>query len=190
MLRVNTAWRERGDTLIEVTIALAILSFVLLGSTAIASTAFRTGQTARERTIVSEAAQGQMEALRTFRDNHTWAEFRYGSGATFQGIEDMATTPCQYNATRRCFHMVLGNAGLGTTDWVPATGSTSASVPTSVIEISTSTPGSQRGCGYDFELHYSFTPLGGSTNSARNQIVTRLANLKYDPGAASPDCPI
>jgi hypothetical protein len=169
--------------------ALAILSFVLLGSTAIAAVAFRTGQTARERTQIAEAAQEQMEALRSFRDNHTWAEFRQGSAGLYSGIDDMVGTTCQYDSTKRCFHMALGNAGNGTNDWVPVTGATTAVVPTSVIEISTSTANSKRQCGYDFELHYSFTPLGGSTNGARNQIVTRLANLKYDPGAASPDCP-
>src|ERR1041384_7189661 len=78
---------QRGDTLIEVTFALAILGFVLLGSTAIATTAFRTGQTARERTQVSTAAQQQMEALRSFRDNHPWSEFRVGNGGTYQGID-------------------------------------------------------------------------------------------------------
>src|ERR1039458_6429789 len=78
--------REHGDTLIEVTIALSILSFVLLGSTALAVTAFRMGQTARERTQVAEVAQEQMEALRSFRDNHTWAEFQ-GGGPGYQGID-------------------------------------------------------------------------------------------------------
>lgn len=178
---------QRGDTLIEVTFALAILGFVLLGSTAIAAAAFRTGQTARERTQVSTAAQGQMEALRSFRDNHTWSEFRVGNGGTYQGIDQVLTTNCAYNAARRCFYMELRDTGGGTKEWVPRAGHVGASVPTSVLEISTTTPNAQRACGYDFELHYSFEPLGGG-QLARNQIATRLVNLKYDP-AGAPLCP-
>src|SRR6266702_3861781 len=101
---------QRGDTLIEVTFALAILGTVLLGSTAIAAAAFRTGQTARERTQVAEVAQQQMEALRSFRDNHTWAEFEggssCGSAGGYCGVNQVLTTNCSYNPALRCFHMV------------------------------------------------------------------------------------
>jgi Tfp pilus assembly protein PilV len=201
MLRAKMAYirgKQRGDTLIEVTFALAILGFVLLGSTAIAAAAFRMGQTARERTQVAEAAQGQLEALRSFRDNHTWPEFRggknCGAAGGFCGIDQVIGSPCSFDATQQCFHMVEVSTAGGTSvcsaascEWVPAVGSMSANVPTSVIEITPNTPNSQRGCGYDFLLHYSFTPLGGGT--ATNQITTRLVNLKYDPGIAPPVCP-
>jgi len=97
---------ERGDTLIEVTFALAILGFVLMSSTVIAMTAFRTGQTARERTQVAAEAQEQMEALRSFRDNHTWDEFRVGDGSgnctgagNYCGMTGVGT-PC--SSMRRC----------------------------------------------------------------------------------------
>jgi Tfp pilus assembly protein PilV len=188
MLRRWVQRSERGDTLIEVTFALAILGFVLLGSTAIAAAAFRTGQTARERTQVVQVAQDQMEALRTFRDNHTWAEFRQGVSPAFQGVDNAPATACTFNAARTCFHMNL-------TTGVPVTGAmtstspgTNLTVPTAIIEITTVTPGSQRACAYDFELHYSFTPLGGGTKAV-NHITTRLSNLKYDPGAGAPACP-
>lgn len=182
---------ERGDTLIEVTFALAILGFVLLGSTAIAATAFRTGQTARERTQVAQAAQEQLEALRSFRDNHTWNEFRGGKNCGvaggFCGIDQVLGTACNYDATKRCFHMVVANTSAGTTEWVPQAGSVATSVPSSLVEISTRTLASSQ-CGYDFLLFYSFNPLGGG-QKARNQISTRLVNLKYDPGLGAPVCP-
>src|SRR4051812_27354890 len=82
-------WRhlgEAGDTLIEVTIALTILSVVLSSAVVIATRATRLGVTAQERTSISDEAQGQMEALRGFRDNHTWKEFLDGSGSSYKGV--------------------------------------------------------------------------------------------------------
>jgi hypothetical protein len=156
----------------------------LLGSTAIAAAAFRTGQTARERTQVSEVAQSQLEALRSFRDNHTWAEFAQGKTPLYGGV----------NAVHSGFHMEL-SAG----EWRPVAGSLTTSTPTAQVPVGltvpsatmklvTNTPGIDQGCGYDFLLTYSFTPLGGS-QLASNQITTRLANLKYDPNGAPVSCP-
>lgn len=197
-MRRRLSLGSRGDTLIEVTLALAILGFVLLGSTAIGAAAFRTGQTARERTQVSEAAQGQLEALRSFRDNHSWTEFRSGNGcggATgYCGIDQVLDTPCIYDSTKRCFHMELVTTGGGTTEWVPKKGAltytspgTPLKVPTAVLEIAAQTSATSQ-CGYDFLLHYQFEPLGGGV-MATNQITTRLVNLKYQPGGAGPVCP-
>ncbi len=180
-------WRnnQRGDTLIEVTFALAILGFVLLSSTAIAAAAFRTGQTARERTAVSTVAQEQMEALRSFRDNHTWAEFQSGLPGKYLGVNNAATGLCS-SGPSQCFHMVLGPTTAGTTEWTPQPGQlTPASpgstlqVPTSSLELSSATPAADQGCGYDFLLTYQFSPLGGGT-TAVNRITTRLANLKFN----------
>jgi prepilin-type N-terminal cleavage/methylation domain-containing protein len=196
---------QRGDTLIEVTIALAILSMVLLSSAAVATTAFRMGQTARERTTLVEAAQEQMEALHSFRDNHTWTEFQNGFNCGFGGycgVASVTTGPAATSscttpsiATKKCFYMQQWPA-VGSTGWVPVAGtlmntptdphSTKLSVPTSIVEISladeslTASGIAAASCDYDFELHYSFAPLGTS-QMAYNQIKTRLVNLKYTP---------
>jgi prepilin-type N-terminal cleavage/methylation domain-containing protein len=187
----NKQQAQRGDTLIEVTIALAILGFVLLGATAIAAMAFRTGQTARERTQVAATAQEQLEALRSFRDNHTWGEFRTGKncGASggFCGVDQVLGTVCTSDASKRCFHMVLANTAAGTTEWVPQTGPGTSNVPTSVVEISTATSVTSQ-CAYDFLLFYQFQPVGGGTR-AKNEIATRLANLRLDSSAGSVACP-
>lgn len=191
---------ERGDTLIEVTFALTILSFVLVGSTLLAADAFRLGQTARERTIVSDAAQQQIEALISFRDNHTWAQFvdgqNCGSSGGYCGVASPATqgTSCVYAAP--CFHMVNMATAFATAEWVPEPGPVAAAVPTSAIEITTpevSDPADvvDQGCGFDFNLRYYFVPLGGTTaNLDTNQIQTRLVNLSYTPPVVGPvECP-
>ena len=69
---MNPQSNQRGDTLVEVTIALAILVMVLLSSFNLASYAFRLGEQAKERTQASQLAQEQAEALRNYRDNHPW----------------------------------------------------------------------------------------------------------------------
>jgi Tfp pilus assembly protein PilV len=178
---------ERGDTLVEVVIALAILAFVLIGATAVATGAFRTGQTARERTEISNEAQRQMEALRSFRDNHSWDEFRAGATPTYYGVDTVPMTACTFDPTKHCFHMERQTIGLNT-EFVPVTGSTNGSVATSVIEIwadNSAAAVAARPCNYDFELHYSFETLGGGV-PAQNHIRTRLANLKYVPPALGP----
>lgn len=197
---------QRGDTLIEVTVALAILSMVLMGSAAVATTAFRMGQTARERTTLVEAAQEQMEALHSFRDNHTWAEFQGGNGCGtggFCGIDQASSSPaapCKMVTGKDCFYMEQWPA-VNPTGWVPVSGTittsspsntTKLTVPTSMVEITLAdetltNPGS-KACGYDFELHYAFDPLG-ETQPADNEIKTRLVNLSYTPPSAGANCP-
>jgi hypothetical protein len=175
MLKLTDSSRRKqsGDTLIEVTFALAILGTVLLSSSVIATTAFRTGQTARERTQLATQAQGQMEALRSFRDNHTWAQFRNGTGA-YNGVDTVGAP----------FHMEYKTTVAGVQEWVPVAGVMPASmvaVPSESIGIRSVGSASARACGYDFELSYKYDALAGAT-APQNTIKTRLVNLKYTPG--------
>lgn len=67
---------ERGDTLVEVVMALAILSLVLVSSYALATGSFRLGRGAGERTQAVNYLQQQAEALRSFRNRVGWQNFR------------------------------------------------------------------------------------------------------------------
>ena len=60
---------QRGDTLIEVTLALAILASVIASTTALAASAFRLGQNARQRTEAASLMQQASEMLRNQRDS-------------------------------------------------------------------------------------------------------------------------
>lgn len=75
--------KERGDTLVEVTIALAILASVLASSFALADLAFRVGQTSKERTQAVNFIQEQAEALHNYRDNKHWAGIQALDGRNF-----------------------------------------------------------------------------------------------------------
>lgn len=176
---------QRGDTLIEVTFALTILASVLIGATAIALGAFRTGELAKERTQVSQDAQLQAEALRTFRDNHTWDEFRFGLGPTTPGVENVGTHTCHFDSTQRCFHMTVeGTTGR---EWYPQQDvydpslASSVYVPTSFVEIRILPSAAPHTCSITFSVDYWFTPQG-SQPEQRNHITTQLANLKPTPG--------
>lgn len=103
---------QRGDTLIEVTIALAILSSVLISAFVIANRAFQAGLTASERSQQLALAQRQAELLTNFRDSHTWDEFLNGVGGAsgYNGINVRNPKSCNKDALGvprvACFHMV------------------------------------------------------------------------------------
>ena len=60
---------QRGETLIEITLALAILSMILLATFKLVSSGFALNELAKQRTQVSNLLQEQAEALRNYRDN-------------------------------------------------------------------------------------------------------------------------
>lgn len=66
---------QRGETLVEVVMALGILSLVLVSSYALATGTFRLGRGAGERTQAVNYLQQQAEALRTYRDATDWGTF-------------------------------------------------------------------------------------------------------------------
>src|SRR5258708_5637730 len=150
---------ERGDTLIEVTMALAILAVVLMSATLITTRAFRLGQTARERTVVAHAAQAQAEALRRFRDNPTCAEVFNGGtigGVSFNGVLNGSAAGPIACKTSPCLHMETKVFGPGLTEYVPTGGAMNGSVPTSFIETAvTPNPGSPT-TSVDVTLSYGF----------------------------------
>lgn len=60
---------QRGDTLVEVVMALAILGVMLTAAFNIANLSYRVGTSSRERTTAINLAQKQAELLRQFRDD-------------------------------------------------------------------------------------------------------------------------
>ncbi len=116
---------ERGDTLVEVTIALAILALVLSSAFAAANRAFLLGQDAKERSQLVGDAQQQAEALQSFRDSHRWTEFVAGNGVSgLPGIRVRNTSgDCDgvASGTQLCFHLVRQTVA-GTNQWIPVVG--------------------------------------------------------------------
>jgi Tfp pilus assembly protein PilV len=59
---------QAGDTLVEVAMAISILSVILVTAYSVANTSAETGLQARERTEATQLAQSQAELLRSWRD--------------------------------------------------------------------------------------------------------------------------
>ena len=60
--------REAGDTIVEVLLAIVLISVVIAGAYQATNSGLRIGQNAIERTQASEIGSGQAEALRSIRD--------------------------------------------------------------------------------------------------------------------------
>lgn len=167
---------QRGDTLVEVTLALAILISVLLGATTIAVRAFNISRTAQERTHIANEAQAQMETLRAFRDNHTWSEFLHGLSGIYAGVLNSASYSCTVTPgfSGPCFHM--GSAVVNSRqEFVPFAGRIAGSVPTSFIEIAASPEASGTPQFVDIVIAYGFEREGGGVLNY-GHLKTRLVN--------------
>lgn len=88
-MKVNTRYavRQRGDTLIEVLLAMSVVGLVLAASFGIANRATQTGQTAQERTEALKLAESQLELTKSYVEN-------VGTVSSTVGISDfcMETT--------------------------------------------------------------------------------------------------
>lgn len=67
---------QRGDTLVEVAIAMAILGSVITSAYFISNRAQIVGRDARERLQAAQLQQRQAEAIRSLRDDLGWSAFR------------------------------------------------------------------------------------------------------------------
>jgi type II secretory pathway pseudopilin PulG len=177
---------KAGDTLIEVTLALAILSMVLITSTVVATQSYRLGQTARERTTISNAAQGQLEAMRAFRDNHSWAQFLSGgvTPAAYTGVLNTAVgTGCR--VTSPCLHMEK----LVSTTYVPRDGTMDGPFTTSYLEmVVTPGPGATPRSVIVI-VNYGMQSLSGSTENT-GHIQTTFTDLGYAAVPPPPPPPL
>jgi hypothetical protein len=177
---------ERGDTLIEVTLAMALLGAVLVSSFFLADKAFILGQSAKERGQLSAAAQEQIEALINFRDSNSWNTFRTGNAAL--GVDGISVRSGGCGvlsggpANNQCFHMErLGirppGSSVTTYQWVPVAGAKnniSGLPPQSSIWIYAPEPISAT--TFNFQIAYQAPPPGGSIVN-KSTIFLQLTNL-------------
>lgn len=98
---------HKGDTLLEVIIALAILTVVLTAATISALRSFRSADLARERTTAYFLAQRQADALRAYGRSMIWKDFINTSNANGVGQFVGATTTCMSSAA--CKYPRTGN---------------------------------------------------------------------------------
>ncbi len=149
---------ERGDTLIEVTLALAILALVLTSAFATANKAFLLGQNAKERNQLVSDAQQQAEALISFRDSYSWTQFQAGNALT--GLPGINVRNTGGGCASPCFHMVQRVIS-GLNQWVPQTGPGTDSQIGGQGYLRIYAAAVVGYSGYDFTIQYGIPARGG-----------------------------
>ena len=95
---------QRGDTIVEVLICIAILGFVLSGAYTLSMRNQATSQKSQERSIASGKAESQLEKLRTFMnvnentDGITENNFCFVGDLTPVGLSGSAAPSADINA--------------------------------------------------------------------------------------------
>lgn len=169
---------QRGDTLIEVTVALGILGFTLIGAFLVSNKAFTTGQVAKERSQMIAAAQTQAEALMSFRNSYDWTTFTSNTlaGKPAGFLRSLSAGDCDLStpAVDRCFHMETQTVG-GRQQWAPVAGAVSDSglPPGNSVWITSETAYQDV---YNFKIVYQVLPIGGGPMN-QSTIFLRLVNL-------------
>lgn len=73
-MRRSGLLNTRGDTIVEVLIAIAVVSSVLGGAFAVSSRALRGTRVSQERSEATKMVEGQLESLKTVLDDPTRAD--------------------------------------------------------------------------------------------------------------------
>jgi len=152
-------FNKRGDTLVEVTVALAILGTTIISAYGLMNRAIQLNQTAKERVELVTAAMQQAEALEYYRDNKSWTVFTAGFG------------------TLSTFHMVKSGSPV---TWAPVTGdlndATDTSLPPGYAIRVTPSQDSSGPNMYNFKITYTAPSASGSVANS-SDIYLKLTNL-------------
>jgi len=80
--------KSKGQSLIEVLVALGVVSLLLVSLLTIVSTSIKNSRIAKDRTLAVELAQEGMELMRAYRD-FSWSEFSdKASGTNWLLVDD------------------------------------------------------------------------------------------------------
>ncbi len=94
--------RQRGDTIIEVLIAMSVVGLVLASSFAITNRATLTGRAAQERTEALKLAESQLELLKVYGKDVAFNNSSFSSFCIDQSAASAATAAVDSNDTAKC----------------------------------------------------------------------------------------
>lgn len=195
-MSVGVRTKQRGDTLVEVLLATAILAFLVAGTSVIMSTSLSRTQTALERTQVQAAIQGQASILRALRDA-ALKEYSDEAVTQWNQVMSYATT----NATGQAAVCTVGNytgtrfyfntgSGSGTSSWLRANTLGAITMDTQALPASDllPTPGDglwieayRGGSGqfpyYDFYIKSCWENIGSGPKQELKTVVRLYGNL-------------
>lgn len=106
------ALRQKGDTIIEVLIAMSVVGLVLGAAFGITNRAVLTGRAAQERTDALKLAESQLELLKVYAKDSTFNGGLFSSFCIDQGATSAGVAAVDSNDTAVC-KGVNGQGGTG-----------------------------------------------------------------------------
>lgn len=176
------AYKQRGDTLVEVLMAVVILSVVIVGAMTMMTRGLAAAQVALEHSQVRLSVNGQVEMLRFARDTYLktatdpsgaqWSAIITGSNANPVTYD----TTCNVTSGKQAFYMSKNGSQVTRNNYTPSTPATVAT-PGSGLWIETVLSPSGISPAYtDFVIRACWSG-SGSAGQQRTVTAVRL----YDP---------
>lgn len=179
--------QECGDTLVEVLMAVAILSIVIVGAITLMARGLTAVQSATEHTQVRLSISAQTELLRYLRDGYlqsptgvagqTWTALFTGTPAYADTIPAGYGGTCGVTTGKSPFYLTQSNGSVVVTAFNASNQPAAAAQPGAGLWIEATRSGSGVSPAYvDFQLRGCWSGIGGS---AVQQTVTAVR--LYDP---------
>ena len=133
-----TMSRQRGDTIVEVSLAFSIFALLAVGSITIMGRSMAMAQRSLEQTQVRQVMEGQADLLRAAQDTAVWGYIKagaVGSAGDIQVSGDFASS-CPTTAPKNSF-MITHNSSASTLQYTALDAGSFQSAPvTSYIDYS------------------------------------------------------
>lgn len=91
--------KEKGQSLIEVIIALGVAVLVILALVRVTIIAIRNARYAKNKALATQHAQRVLETIRAYRDENTWAVFTRECEAKDMELMSIEMPPQPFNIT-------------------------------------------------------------------------------------------
>jgi prepilin-type N-terminal cleavage/methylation domain-containing protein len=171
--------QERGDTLVEVLMAIVIISVVIVGAMTMMSRGLAAAQVAVEHSQVRMSVNGQIEMLRFARDSYIanptdpsglqWAAVIAGSNVTAITYD----TSCNVTGGKQGFYMTKSGTQVTRTAYTPATPATVATPGTGMWIEAVLSPAGIRPAFVDFVIRACWQG-SGAAGAQRTATAVRL----------------
>jgi prepilin-type N-terminal cleavage/methylation domain-containing protein len=176
------AYKQAGDTLVEVLMAIVIISVIIVGAITVMNRGLTAAQIALEHSQVRLSVNGQIEMLRYARDEYV--QSKNGPSASQWSAVIAATNQqpvnydsgCGITSGKQAFFMTKGAAQVNRNNYTVATPATVATPGTGLWVESVASAAGIVPAYVDFVVRACWSGLG-STSQQRTVTAVRL----YDP---------
>jgi type II secretory pathway pseudopilin PulG len=111
---------QKGQTLIEMMIALSIVVLVLLALITLITVSLRNASFSKNHSLATQYAQEALEEVRALRDQEGWEDFEDACDENFSSL--LTPLPSMFNRTIDCEGSVNSKTVTATVSWTDGTG--------------------------------------------------------------------